>query len=207
MKYSKSVSIGAFLVAAALAGCDQFGGARKAMGPPEVPSDAQLKKISYMTAENSGPQGRKSYTHFWEAKSCADFETAMRWNRPPNVAGGPFHQKLLYVNGELPADLPKKTEVFIRARIERGEMLPSGDAVWLLKMKEGPAVQAVEATNFWEKQQQDSQQGKKVAIVKPTKPGRAFCGHGVYQGAIGKGADGKDNLPVVSMIYSMDRDS
>jgi len=215
LKGSWAAGVGLILLAATgLSACDKlgldklgFGAQANPPGGDGAPAAEQLQKISYMSSDPTGPKGRKVYSHPEEAKTCGDFELAMRWNRPPNVAGGPFHQKLLYVNGELPADLPKKTEVFIRARIERGEMLPSGDAVWLLKMKEGPAVQAVEATNFWEKQQQDSQQGKKVAIVKPTKPGRAFCGHGVYQGAIGKGADGKDNLPVVSMIYSMDRDS
>lgn len=54
MKNSKALRVGTWLLALALGGCDQFGAAKKAMGPPEVPSDAELKKISYMTAENSG---------------------------------------------------------------------------------------------------------------------------------------------------------
>src|SRR4051812_45558138 len=138
IKYSKSVSIVAFLVAAGLVGCHQLGGAKKAngptqdpsddqakrhrhhtavesgsggpkkaMGPREFPWDEQLKKISYMTEEESGPQGRKVYTHFWEAKTCSDFETAMRWNRPRNVAGGSFGQKMVYLTDTVPADLPE----------------------------------------------------------------------------------------------------
>jgi len=184
-----------------------WGGSSATAGNDGAPGEEQLRKISYMSTEATGPKGRKIYSHPEQAKTCADLELAMRWNRPPNVAGGPFNKKMLYVNGQLPADLPKNTEVFITAHIERGQMLPSGDAVWLLRMKDGPAVQAVESTNFWQKQEQDSQLGKTVAIVKPTKPGRAFCGHGVYQGAIAKEPGGDGHIPLVSMLYSMDRDS
>jgi len=200
------------LAVTCISGCDKLDklgaklgwGDQAPVGDDGAPDEKQLRKISYMSAEPTGPKGRKLYSHPEQAKTCGDFELAMRWNRPPNVESGPFHQKLVYVDTQLPPDLPKKTEVFIRAKIERGQMLPSGGAVWLLRMKDGPTVQAVESTNFWEQQQQE--EGKTVAIVKPTKPGRAFCGHGVYQGAIGKDADGNANLPVVSMLYSMDRD-
>jgi hypothetical protein len=208
MRLTGSTGVGVMLLMlTCLGGCDRLGlGDPATVADDGAPGEEQLSKISYMSADPTGPNGRKVYSHPEQAKTCGDFELAMRWNRPPNVAGGPFHKKLLYVNDQLPPDLPKNTEVFIRARIERGAMLPSGDAVWLLRMKDGPTVQAVESTNFWEKQQQDSQVGKTVAVVKPTKPGRAFCGHGVYQGEVGKGPDGNGSLPVISMLYSMDRD-
>jgi hypothetical protein len=215
MRLKGSTALGLMLfLAAAVSGCDRlgldklgWGDSATPAGGDGAPDENQLRKISYMSTDSAGPQGRRLYSHPEQAKTCGDFELAMRWNRPPNVAGGPFHQKLRFVGAQLPADLPKNTEVFIQGRIERGQILPSGDAVWLLRMKDGPTVQAVEATNFWEKQEQDSQLGKTVAVVKPTKPGRAFCGHGVYQGAIAKNPADGSNIPVVSMIYSMDRDS
>ena len=208
MKYSKSVSIGAFLVAAALAGCDQFGGARKAMGPPEVPSDAQLKKISYMTAENSGPQGRKSYTHFWEAKSCADFETAMRWNRPPNVAGGSFGKQMVYLTDTVPADLPENSEVFIRGTIEKGDQLVAGGWAWILKMKDGSRVQAAEMQDFITKQDQETVgNSKAMTLDKPSKAGRVVCGQAVFQGMKGKDPNQEDKkIPLLSMLYAIDRE-
>jgi hypothetical protein len=214
MRLNGMAGIGLALVAASyLSGCDKLGldklglgDSGAAAGDDGAPAEEQLRKISYMSAEPAGPKGRKVYNHPEQAKTCEDLELAMRWNRPPNVAGGPFHKKMLYVGGQLPPELPKDTEVFITARIERGEVLPSGDAVWLLRMKEGPTIQAVESTNFWQKQEQDSQLGKTVAIVRPTKPGRAFCGHGVYQGPIAKQPGGDEHIPLVSMLYSMDRD-
>src|SRR3569832_1334202 len=118
MKNSKSLFMGACLLAAGLTGCDQLGGAKMALGPPEVPADAAIKKISYMTAENTGPQGRKSYNHLWQAKTCEDFETAMRWNRPPNVPGGSFGKQMVYLTDTVPADLREDSEDFIRGTIE-----------------------------------------------------------------------------------------
>ena len=208
MKYPKSVSIGAFLLAATLAGCDQFGAAKKAMGPPEVPSDAQLKKISYMTAENSGPQGRKAYTHFWEAKTCADFETAMRWNRPPNVAGGSFGKQMIYLTDTVPADLAENSEVFIRGTIEKGDQLVAGGWAWIVKMKDGSLAQTAEMQDFITKQDQETVgNSKAMTLDKPGKPGRAFCGQGVFQGMKGKDPNQADKkIPLFSMLYAIDRE-
>jgi hypothetical protein len=208
MKYSKSMSIAAFLLAAGLAGCDQFGAAKKAMGPPEVPSDAQLKQISYMTAENSGPQGRKSYTHLWEAKTCADFETAMRWNRPPNVSGGSFGKQMVYLADTVPADLPADSEVFIRGTIEKGDQLVAGGWAWIVKMKDGSLLQAAEMQDFITKQdQQTAGNSKAMTLDKPGKPGRAFCGQAAFQGVRGKDPNQEDKkIPLFSMLYAIDRE-
>jgi hypothetical protein len=199
------VVLGACLVA----GCDKIGEqlGMGQQGPVDTgaPDEQQLQKIAYMSADNSGVKGRKLYNHLEEAKTCADLELAMRWNRPPNVAGGPFHKKMAYLTEGFPADLAKETEVFISGKIERGETLTGGGAAWLLKMRDGNRAQAVEGANFWEKQEQDSQTGKHVALVKPTKPGRSFCGQGVYQGAVVKDPDQGSNIPLVSMLYSVDR--
>ena len=208
MTYSKSLSIGAFLLAAGLAGCDQFGVAKKAVGPPEVPSDTELKKISYMTAESSGPQGRKSYTHFWEAKTCPDFETAMRWNRPPNVVGGAFGKQMVYLTDTVPADLPADSEVFIRATIEKGDPLVAGGEAWILKMKDGSRVQAAEMQDFITKQDQETAgNSKAMTLDKPNRPGRAFCGQAVFQGMRGKDPNQEDKkIPLFSMLYAVDRE-
>jgi hypothetical protein len=188
-----------------MAGCDQLGLGTQAPVDDGAPSEQELGKISYMSTADSGAKGRKVYNHLEEAKTCHDFELAMRWNRPPNVEGGPFHRKMMYLSTSIPPDLPKQSEVFITARIDRGAMQPSGSAAWLLRMRDGSLVQAVEAANFWEKQQQDSQQGKIVALVNPTKPGRAFCGQGVYQGLLGKDSGQNANIPLFAMIFIMDR--
>jgi hypothetical protein len=202
------MAIAAFILSAGLAGCDQFGAAKKAMGPPEVPSDAELQKISYMTAENSGPQGRKTYTHLWKAKTCADFETAMRWNRPPNVVGGSFGKQMVYLTDAVPADLPTDSEVFIRGTIEKGDQLVAGGWAWILKMKDGSLVQTAEMQDFITKQDQETVgNSKAMTLDKPSKPGRAFCGQGVFQGMKGKDpnqADGK--IPLFSMLYAIDRE-
>jgi hypothetical protein len=197
----------ALVLASLLVGCDKLGMGKSGPVDTGAPDEQQLQQISYMTTANTGPQGRKLYTHPEEAKTCADLELAFRWNRPPNVVGGPFQKKMTYLTTELPADLPKETEVFITAKIDRGDMQPSGAAAWLLKMQNNGLVQAIEAQNFWEKQQQESQAGgTAVSIVKPTKPGRAFCGQGVYQGPVGKYPEQNTNLPLLSMLFSMDRD-
>ena len=187
-------------------GCDKLGMGNEAPVDDGAPAEQQLQQISYMSASDSGSKGRKVYDHLGEARTCSDFELAMRWNRPPNVEGGAFHKKLVYLDTQFPEDLPKETEVLITARIERGAALPSGGAVWLLRMKDGSVAQAAESADFWEKQELDSQQGKVVALDRPTKPGRAFCGQGVYQGRVGKDPKQNANIPVVSMLFSMDRE-
>jgi hypothetical protein len=107
----------------------------------------------------------------------------------------------------IPADLPKDSEVFITATIEKGETLPSGAAGWSLRMRDGSVVQAIETANFWEKEEQAAQEGGgAVAIVKPEKPGRALCGQGVYEGLVGRTSDPDTKVPLVSMLFAMDRD-
>jgi hypothetical protein len=91
------------------------------------------------------------------------------------------------------------------ARIERGQTLPSGSAAWFLRMADGTLLQAIESADYWEKQEQDSQEGKRVAVISPTKPGRAFCGRAVYQGLIGKDPDQDKKIPLVSVLFAMDR--
>jgi hypothetical protein len=208
MNYTFAMRMGAVLLLASLGGCDQLGMAKKAVGPAEVPSDGELQKISYMTTANSGPQGRKTYSHLWEAKTCADFETAMRWNRPPNVAGGPFSKQMIYLTGTVPADLPSDAEVFIVGSIEKGDPLVAGGEAWILKMHDGSLVQAAEMADFIQKQEQDTQgNSKQVALDKPNKPGRAFCGQAVYQGLKGKDPmQDEKKIPLFSMLYAIDRE-
>jgi hypothetical protein len=208
MKYNVALQIGAVLLLASLGGCDQFGmGKKVAAGPAEVPSDSLLQKIGYMTSANSGPQGRKVYDHLEQARSCAHLETAMRWNRPPNVAGGLFNKQMVYLTNTVPADLPKESEVFIVATIEKGDPLVAGGEVWLLKMKDGSLVQAAEMADHLEKQEQDTQGAKLPALDKPNKPGRAFCGQAVYQGLNGKDPMQDDKkIPLFAVLYAVDRD-
>jgi hypothetical protein len=207
MTLSSSSRVGlCFLMTNLMLGCGKLGTGSEAAVADGAPAEEQLQKINYMSSSDSGLKGRKVYDHLQEARTCSDFELAMRWNRPPNVEGGPFHEKLVYLTTQFPKELPKDTEVFITAQIERGQALPSGGAGWLLRMKDGSTLQAVESPDFWEKQEQDSQQGKVVALDRPTKPGRAFCGHGVYQGPVGKNREQNGGTPLISMLFSMDRD-
>ncbi|HKT74036.1 MAG TPA: hypothetical protein VJQ47_14190 [Steroidobacteraceae bacterium] len=206
MRVGWAMRMGAGLLAAGLlASCDRLGLASAGHQDDGAPGEQQLQRISYMSADDPGNGRRKLYSHPEEAQSCGDFELAMRWNRPPGVAGGPFHQKMIYLTAGIPADLPKDSEVFVSANIERGAMTAQGSAGWYLRMADGTRVQAVETASFWEQQQQAPQTGKAVALVKPTKPGRAFCGHAVYQGRIGKDPDQAGGIPFLSMLYSMDR--
>jgi len=186
-------------------GCDRVGLGQHSQVPDGAPSEDQLKPIAYMSSE-PGPGGRKVYRHYEEAKTCGDFELALRWNRPPNVEGGPFHRKMQYLGGSLPADLPKDSEVFITAKIEKGETLPSGSTGWILRMHDGARVQAVETADFWAKQEQESEDGKYVALVKPEKPGRILCAQAVYQGQAGKGPDQDQKVPVFAVLFAMDRE-
>ncbi len=198
------IALGLVLLAV-LSGCDQFHSASSDSGPDGAPTEQELRKIGYMSSTDSGPNARKMYSRFEEAKTCADFELAMRWNRPPNVEGGPFHQKVVYLTSTVPADVPKGAEVFIVATIEKWETLPSGAAGWYLRMADGTLVQAIESAGFWEKQEEASQDGKVVALVSPNVPGRKFCGQGAYQGLGGKHPDQEQKLPLVSIFYAMDR--
>ena len=197
------------LLAQAAAGCDKLGidklGITGQQAAPDAPAEEELRKISYMSATEAGGK-RKQYTRYEEARSCKDLEVAMRWNRPPNVEAGPFHQKMTYVTAGIPADFQKNTEVFIRASIEKGETLPSGSAGWYLRLRDGSRVQVVEMANFLEKEEQSSQPGKPGAFVQPNRPGRVLCGNGVYEGRTGKDPDQSEQIPLISMMFAMDRD-
>lgn len=208
MRYRSSWSLGALLLLGSLiAGCDRLG-----LGGPGgpvsdgAPSEQELQKISYMAAADSGPNGRKLYTHFEQAKTCGDFELAMRWNRPPNIQSGPFHKKMIYLTTAVPADLARDSEVFITGTIEQGETLPSGAARWYVKMRNGTRVQAIETADYFEKEEQEPPEGgHSSALVEPNRPGRIFCGNGVYEGLRGKDREGDQKIPLVSMLFSMDR--
>jgi hypothetical protein len=197
--------IALFLIS--LAACQKLGMGNTADGPDGAPTEQELKKIAYMSSANSGPQGRKLYDHLEEAKTCADYELAMRWNRPPNVEGGLFHKKLNYLTSGVPADLPKESEVLIRARIEKTDTMTAGGFVWILSMPDGTRIQAAETADFLQKQDQVALDNKKyTALVKPNKVGRAFCGQGIYQGMLGKAADSDAKIALLSMLFAMDRD-
>ena len=194
------------LLALITAGCDKLGIGHHEQGPDEAPTPKELQKIAYMSSANSGPGGRKEYSHFEEARTCGDFELAMRWNRPPGVEGGPFHQKMVYLEATLSADLPKNTEVFIRGTIEEGEILPSGSARWYVRMKDGTLVEALEGSGYMEKQAQAAQENtKQTALVSPEKPHRALCAHGIYEGDAGKDPAKDAKIPLVSVLFAMDR--
>jgi hypothetical protein len=198
-------SFGALLVAGTLLnGCDKLG----LDGGPHVsaqrPSPQELQRIQYMS-QAAGPDGQKVFDHLEQAKSCRDLELAMRWNRPPDIQGGPFNQKLIYLSTQVPADLPKNSEVFVAGTIERGESLPSGAWGWSLQMTDRSEVQAIETAEYWQKQEQEQQDSGAVAIVKPNAPGRKLCAHGIYQGLIGKSPQRDGNVPLVSVLFALDR--
>ncbi|HEY4211918.1 MAG TPA: hypothetical protein VGM84_10595 [Steroidobacteraceae bacterium] len=186
-----------------LAGCDQLG-SRTLEDSKEVPSSQELNRIAYMASATTAPSGRKVYTRFEDAKSCGDYETALRWNRPPDVAAGPFHKKMVYLTQSIPADLPDSAEVFLVGKVEKGGTLPSGAGGWLLKMADGSTVQAIESVDFWVKEDQGSEHSTGHPVVKPYVPGRKFCAQGVYQGV--KGKDGTQSVPLFSLMFAMDRD-
>jgi len=205
MKHFYTAGICAVL-ALSTAACDKLGIGHHEQGPTEAPTAKQLQKIDYMSADNSGPGGRKVYTRFEQARTCGDFELAMRWNRPPGVAGGPFHQKMVYLDATLPADLAKNTEVFIHGTIDEGEILPSGSARWYIRMKDGTLVEAIEGSGYMEKQAQAAQENtKQTALVSPEKPHRTICAHGIYQGVTGKDPKKDAPIPLVAVLFAMDR--
>jgi len=207
MKSNPLVRLGAVLLMVSLTGCDKLGLGQKGLGPPEVPSDAALAKISYMSAPDSGPQGRKVYDHLWEAKTCGDLETAMRWNRPPNVPGGPFSKEMVYLTDSIPADLPKDSEVFLVGKIQKGDPLVAGGQVWLVKMKDGSLAQAAEMADLMEKQERETADSKVKALDKPSVAGRALCVQAVYQGMNGKDPnDATKKIPLFAVLYATDRE-
>jgi hypothetical protein len=208
MRHRPALSLTILLVVTGgTAGCDRLGIGRHD-GPVSdgAPSEQDLQKISYMTSADAGPKGRKLYTHYEQARTCGDFELATRWNRPPNIESGPFRKKMVYISASVPADLPKDSEVFLRGVIEQGETLPSGAARWYVKLQDGTRVQAIETADFYEKEEQAAQEGsKQTALVEPNRPHREFCGQGVYEGLAGKDTDQEKKIPLVSMLFTMDR--
>jgi len=206
MSRFKPRCLGMLLLASiALAGCEKLGLGGNA--PPvstQRPSTDELQRIRYMS-QTAGPDGRKFFDHLEQARSCRDLELAMRSNRPPDVQGGPFNKKMVYLAAQFPADLPKQSEVFLEGRIERGQSLPSGAWGWTIEMSDGSEVQAIEPAEYWEKQEQEQQNGGPPAIVKPNAPRRKLCGYGIYQGPIGKSLKGDRNVPLVSVLFAIDR--
>jgi hypothetical protein len=192
------------VTATALSGCDKLGLSSNPHASTQRPSPTELERIRYMS-QASSPDGHKVFDHLEQAKSCRDLELAMQWNRPPDVEGGPFDKKLIYLSKTIPTDLPKQAEVFVSGTIERGESLPSGAWGWSLQMADGSEVQAIETAEYWEKQRQAQQDGAADAIVKPGAPGRKLCAHGVYQGLIGKSPKRGGDIPLVSVLFALDR--
>jgi hypothetical protein len=206
MRHSLFGRVGAaILLVHAVSGCEKLGISKQTPLSDGAPPEQELLKIDYMSSADSGTPPRKLYTHVEEARTCGDFELAMRWNRPPNVEGGPFHRKLIYLSSGIPADLPERSEVFITATVEDGETLPSGSARWYLRMQDGTRVQAIETESFLQKQEQTAQDGKWVALVQPNKPQRILCAQGIYEGLIGKDPEQDKKIPLVSVLFAMDR--
>jgi hypothetical protein len=194
----------ALLLATCLAGCSKLGLGGQSTHSTELPSPQQLKSIRYMS-QAPGPDGRKIFDHLEQARSCRDLEVAMRWDRPPDVRGGPFNKKMVYVSSQVPANLPKDSEVFVSGVIQQGRPLPSGGSVWSLKLKDGSELQAVETAQYSDKQEEAQQGGGKATMIHPYTPRRMLCAYGVYQGDIGLALNGHGHVPLVSVLFAMDR--
>lgn len=194
----------ALLLAALLAGCNKLGLGGQPQHATQLPTARQLKQIRYMS-QAPGPDGRRVFDHLEQAKSCHDLEIAMRWNRPPDMRGGPFNGKMVYVSSAMPANLPKDSEVFLTGVIKAGQSSPSGTSAWSLRLKDGTEVQAVESVEYVQKQEEAQQGGGKATMVRPYTPGRLLCVYGVYQGNIGMALDRHGRVPLISVLFAMDR--
>lgn len=194
-----------FTLAALLAGCDKLGLGGRQQQSKELPTARQLKSIAYMSQAKAGPGGRPIYDHLEQAKSCHDLDIAMRWNRPPDIKAGPFNEKMTYISAGMPAGLSKSSEVFVTGVIEAGQSLPSGGSVWALKLQDGSEIQAVEAAEYTEKQEEAQQSGGHATMLHPYTPGRLLCAYGVYQGNIGMALGQPRHVPLVSILFAMDR--
>ena len=197
------------LVAASLAGCNKLGLSKLGLSghapqSTQLPTPRQLKAISYMS-QSPGPDGRKLYDHLDQAKSCHDLEIAMRWNRPPDIKAGPFNQKMVYVSAGMPAGLAKNAEVFITGVIQAGQTLPAGGSAWSLKLKDGSEIQAVETPEYEQKQDEAQQSGGHATMLHPYTPGRLLCAYAVYQGNTGTPLSQHGHVPMVSVLFAMDR--
>jgi hypothetical protein len=196
--------VSTLLLTLGLVGCSKLGLGSQSTQSHELPSPQQLKAIRYMS-QSPGPDGRKVFNHLEQAQSCRDLEVAMRWDRPPDVRGGPFNDKMVYVSAGVPANLPKDSEVFVSGVIQAGQPLPSGGSVWALKLKNGSALQAVETAQYTDKQEEAQQAGGKATMLHPYTRGRMLCGYGVYQGDIGLALGGHGHVPLLSLLFAMDR--
>ncbi|MDE2451641.1 MAG: hypothetical protein KGO22_21865 [Gammaproteobacteria bacterium] len=196
----------ALLLATSLAACGKLGFSSQPQHSTHLPTARELKEIRYMSqTQAAGPDGRHFYDRFEQAKSCHDFEIAMRWNRPPDLRGGPFNDKMVYVSGGVPADLPKNSEVFLAGVIRAGRALPTGGSIWSLKLKDGSELQAIETTEYAQKQEEAQQEGGHATMIHPYTPRRMLCAYGVYQGNIGLAMDNHGHVPLVSILFAMDR--
>jgi len=206
----KSVA-SALAVAVLLAGCNKLSLEKLGLGgrpaqSKELPTPRQLKSIAYMSRAKSGPNGRLIYDRLEQAKSCHDLEIAMRWNRPPDIKAGPFDEKMTYISSAMPASLSKASEVFVTGKITAGQSMPSGGSVWSLKLRDGSEIQAIETPEYTEKQEEAQQQpGAPATMLHPYTPGRLLCAYGVYQGDIGMALGQPRHVPLVSVLFAMDR--
>ena len=194
----------ALLLASLLTGCDKLGLSGKPPQSKQLPTPRELKAIRYMS-QAKGPDGRPVYDNLDQARSCHDLEIAMRWNRPPDVKSGPFNQKMIYVLSGMPNGLSKDAEVFVTGVIKAGRSLSSGGSVWSLKLKDGSEVQAVETAEYAQKQEEAQQSGGHATMLHPYTPGRLLCAYGVYQGPTGMALDQKGRVPLISVLFAMDR--
>lgn len=197
-------------LAALLAGCDKLSLAKLGLGgepaqSKELPSARELKSIAYMTQSKAAPGARATYNHLEQARSCHDLQIAMRWNRPPDIKAGPFDQKMTYIAAGMPPSLAKTSEVFVTGVIAAGQALPSGGSVWWLKLRDGGELQAIETPEYTEKQEEAQQSGGHATMVHPFTPGRLLCAYGIYQGDIGMAQGEPRHVPLVSVLFAMDR--
>ncbi len=205
-------SVGAALaLAVLLPGCnklslDKLGLGGRPTQSKELPTARQLKTIAYMSQAKGGANGRLIYDHLEQAKSCHDFEIAMRWNRPPDIKAGPFDEKMTYVSSSVSASLSKNSEVFVTGRIRAGQSMSSGGSVWSLALPDGSEIQAIETPEYTEKQEEAQQQpGAPATMFHPYTAGRLLCVYGVYQGDIGMALGKPQHVPLVSVLFAMDR--
>ena len=192
------------LLTALLVGCGKLHLGSEPTSSSQLPTSQELERIDYMS-QSVGPDGRRVFDKLAQARTCRDLELAMRWNRPPDITGGPFNEKMIYLSSGIPADLPKQSEVFIEGTIEHGQSLPSGGWGWTLKTQDGAEIQAIQPAEYWQKQEAEQQSGGPTGIVKPYAAGRRLCGNGIYQGNMGRALNGTGNVPLVSVLFSIDR--
>ena len=81
----------------------------------------------------------------------------------------------------------------------------NGGSVWSLRLKDGGEIQAIEPAEYTEKQEEAQQGGGHATMVHPYTPGRLLCAYGVYQGNIGMALDQHGHVPLVSVLFAMDR--